>query len=254
MIVPVFDRPSCHHAQSLGELRDVDLRRLFSVPSKIMRLLLFLILCLACCLIFVLFYRHTAEHFSGSNTDEKSCEQQYQICLDDRLHGYLTQQVKRKEKYGSTDNDDDDDDDDDDKHNHTDAKCPTTSSSDVRSPTSTEVRSPTSTSTEVRSPTSTSTEVRSPTSTSTEVRSPTSTSTEVRSPTSTSTEVRSPTSTSTDAYTQGNVTVTGGAGDGATSVTIYTMPVPQPVRADAESDLVRSKVSATRMQEMIKET
>lgn len=99
------------------------------------------------------------------------------------------------------------------------------SSSDVRSPTRTEVRSPTSTSTEVRSPTSTSTEVRSPTSTSTEVRSPTSTSTEVRSPTSTSTEVRSPTSTSTDAYTRGNITVTGGAGDGAyTVVEVYQAP------------------------------
>ena len=74
--------------------------------------------------------------------------------------------------------------------------------SDVRSPTSTEVRSPTST----------------------EVRSPTSTSTEVRSPTSTSTEVRSPTSTSTEAYTADNftATVTGGAGEGATtSVNIY---------------------------------
>ena len=43
------------------------------------------------------------------------------------------------------------------------------------------------------------------------------TTSDVRSPTSTSTEVRSPTktSTSTDAYTSGNVTVTGGAGRGA---------------------------------------
>lgn len=98
-------------------------------------------------------------------------------------------------------------------------------------PTSTEVRSPTSTSTEVRSPTSTSTEVRSPTSTSTEVRSPTSTSTEVRSPTSTSTEVRSPTSTSTDAYTRGNITVTGGAGAGATSVHVtQVLPAGYPER------------------------
>ena len=49
-----------------------------------------------------------------------------------------------------------------------------------------------------------------------------STATEVRSPTSTYTEVRSPTSTSTDAYTAGNVTVTGGAGAGAnTTVNIY---------------------------------
>jgi hypothetical protein len=70
-------------------------------------------------------------------------------------------------------------------------------------------------------------EVQSPTHTATEVRSPTSTSTEVRSPTSTSTEVRSPTSTSTEAYTQGNmtVTVTGGAGAGATSVEIHAPPL-----------------------------
>jgi hypothetical protein len=48
------------------------------------------------------------------------------------------------------------------------------------------------------------------------------TSTEVRSPTRTSTEVRSPTRTSTWANTRGNFTstVTGGAGAGATSVTI----------------------------------
>jgi hypothetical protein len=54
------------------------------------------------------------------------------------------------------------------------------------------------------------------------VRSPTRTSTEVRSPTRTSTEVRSPTRTSTWANTRGNFTstVTGGAGSGATSVTI----------------------------------
>lgn len=127
-------------------------------------------------------------------------------------------------------------------------------SSDVRSPTSTEVRSPTSTSTEVRSPTSTSTEVRSPTSTSTEVRSPTSTSTEVRSPTSTSTEVRSPTSTSTDAYTQGNVTVTGGAGAGATTVYIGCAPEQLMARADKASNEERSKGSATRIEKMIKET
>jgi hypothetical protein len=127
-------------------------------------------------------------------------------------------------------------------------------SSDVRSPTSTEVRSPTSTSTEVRSPTSTSTEVRSPTSTSTEVRSPTSTSTEVRSPTSTSTEVRSPTSTSTDAYTQGNVTVTGGAGAGATTVYIGCAPEQLLSRADKDSNEERSKGSSTRMERMIKET
>ena len=57
-----------------------------------------------------------------------------------------------------------------------------------------------------------------------DVRSPTSTSTDVRSPTST--DVRSPTSTktSTDAYTAGNVTVTGGAGSGDTSVHITQVP------------------------------
>ena len=126
--------------------------------------------------------------------------------------------------------------------------------SDVRSPTSTEVRSPTSTSTEVRSPTSTSTEVRSPTSTSTEVRSPTSTSTEVRSPTSTSTEVRSPTSTSTDAYTQGNVTVTGGAGAGPTTVYIGIPPEQLRTRADSTANKERSKGSARRMEHMIDET
>jgi hypothetical protein len=73
-------------------------------------------------------------------------------------------------------------------------------------------------------PASTSTGVRSPTSTRTEVRSPTSTRTEVRSPTST--EVRSPTrtSTSTEAYTAGNVTVTGGAGAGATTSVTITNP------------------------------
>jgi hypothetical protein len=105
---------------------------------------------------------------------------------------------------------------------------------------------------DVRSPTST--EVRSPTSTATEVRSPTSTSTEVRSPTSTSTEVRSPTSTSTDAYTQGNITVTGGAGAGATHVTIYAPPAPQPKRADEQAHLIRSEGAAGRMPEMILRT
>jgi hypothetical protein len=57
-----------------------------------------------------------------------------------------------------------------------------------------------------------------------DVRSPTSTSTDVRSPTST--DVRSPTSTktSTDAYTAGNVTVTGGAGSGDTTVKITQVP------------------------------
>jgi hypothetical protein len=60
--------------------------------------------------------------------------------------------------------------------------------------------------------------------TSTDVRSPTSTSTEVRSPTETST------STSTDAYTAGNVTVTGGAGAGSTTVRIHQQKVPESAR------------------------
>lgn len=65
------------------------------------------------------------------------------------------------------------------------------------------------------------TEVKPTLSTATGTGNNSSTSTEVKSPTSTSTEVRSPTSTSTQAYTAGNVTVTGGAGAGATtSVTI----------------------------------
>ena len=55
-----------------------------------------------------------------------------------------------------------------------------------------------------------------------------STSTDVRSPTSTSTEVRSPTNTSTQAHTSDNVTVTGGAGAGNTSVNIYPDQSPQP--------------------------
>ena len=97
-------------------------------------------------------------------------------------------------------------------------------------------------------------DVRSPTSTSTEVRSPTSTSTEVRSPTSTSTEVRSPTSTSTDAYTQGNVTVTGGAGAGSTSVNIYRLPPGMVPRADQAQYMVRSVGVANRMQRMIDAT
>lgn len=97
-------------------------------------------------------------------------------------------------------------------------------------------------------------DVRSPTSTSTEVRSPTSTSTEVRSPTSTSTEVRSPTSTSTDAYTQGNVTVTGGAGAGATSVNIYRLPPGMVPRVDARQYMVRSVGVADRMRSMIDAT
>lgn len=97
-------------------------------------------------------------------------------------------------------------------------------------------------------------DVRSPTSTSTEVRSPTSTSTEVRSPTSTSTEVRSPTSTSTDAYTQGNVTVTGGAGAGATNVNIYRLPQGAVPRVDSAQYMVRSTGAADRIREMIRAT
>jgi hypothetical protein len=108
---------------------------------------------------------------------------------------------------------------------------------------------------DVRSPTSTSSDVRSPTSTSTEVRSPTSTSTEVRSPTSTSTEVRSPTSTSTDAYTQGNITVTGGAGAGAyTTVNVYRMPQGAVPRVDGQQYMARSAGVADRMQRMIDAT
>lgn len=52
------------------------------------------------------------------------------------------------------------------------------------------------------------------------------TATEVRSPTRTATEVRSPTKTrtSTEAYTAGNVTVTGGAGEGATTKVTLIQP------------------------------
>ena len=98
-------------------------------------------------------------------------------------------------------------------------------------------------------------DVRSPTRTSSDVRSPTSTSTEVRSPTSTSTEVRSPTSTSTDAYTQGNVTVTGGAGAGAyTTVNIYRLPSGAVPRVDAAQYMVRSGGVANRIRDMIDAT
>lgn len=51
-------------------------------------------------------------------------------------------------------------------------------------------------------------------------RGSTSSRTEVRSPTSTRTEVRSPTKTSTEAQGNFTATVTGGAGDGATTVNI----------------------------------
>jgi hypothetical protein len=75
----------------------------------------------------------------------------------------------------------------------------------------------------------------------------TDTSSEVRSPTSTSTEVRSPTSTSTDAYTQGNITITGGGGDGDTNVYIGILPPSQPIRADEAAHQVRSDGSAQRV-------
>jgi hypothetical protein len=59
-----------------------------------------------------------------------------------------------------------------------------------------------------------------------DVASPTSTSADVSSPTSTSADVSSPTSTktATDAYTSRNLTVTGGAGAGATNVAVYHQP------------------------------
>jgi hypothetical protein len=96
----------------------------------------------------------------------------------------------------------------------------------------------------------TTSEVRSPTSTSSDVRSPTST--DVRSPTSTSTEVRSPTSTSTDAYTQGNITVTGGAGAGATtSVNVFTHPTKAQKRADRKANEMRSKALANLTEQMM---
>jgi hypothetical protein len=62
-----------------------------------------------------------------------------------------------------------------------------------------------------------------------------STSTDVRSPTSTSTEVRSPTNTSTQAHTSDNVTVTGGAGAGNTSVNVYPGQSAQPTGQPAET-------------------
>jgi hypothetical protein len=58
--------------------------------------------------------------------------------------------------------------------------------------------------------------------------------TEVRSPTRT--EVRSPTSTATDAYTAGNITITGG--DGSTTVTIFGRPSPS---ADPRAKLPEQK-------------
>lgn len=125
------------------------------------------------------------------------------------------------------------------------------SSMKKRNPTSTSTKSPSSTSTSTKS---SPTDVRSPTSTSTEVRSPTSTSTEVRSPTSTSTEVRSPTSTSTDAYTQGNVTVTGGAGAGATTVHIHGSAQPESRRVDEAANYERSVGSAGRATALMHQT
>ena len=72
---------------------------------------------------------------------------------------------------------------------------------------------------------------------------------------SSSTEVRSPTSTATDAYTQGNVTVTGGAGAGATTSVYIGCPLEQLLRrADDASNMIRSKGSAERMDFLMKDT
>jgi hypothetical protein len=69
--------------------------------------------------------------------------------------------------------------------------------------------------------------------------------------------VRSPTSTSTDAYTSGNITVTGGAGAGATTVKIYPSAKSggkDTRRADKKSNEYRSRGSQKRMTNMIKAT
>ena len=72
-----------------------------------------------------------------------------------------------------------------------------------------------------------------------------STSTDVRSPTSTSTEVRSPTNTSTQAHTSDNVTVTGGAGAGNTSVNIYPdQSAPSTGQAPATPQAITTNQSA----------
>lgn len=86
------------------------------------------------------------------------------------------------------------------------------------------------------------------------VRSPTRTRTEVRSPTSTSTDVRSPTSTSTetDAYTAGNVTVTGGAGEGATTTVTIRGSKPQkgdPRHARGRDGVRKARIHATDVQD-----
>ena len=80
-----------------------------------------------------------------------------------------------------------------------------------------------------------------------DVSSPTRTATEVRSPTRTATEVRSPTktSTSTDAYTAGNVTVTGGAGAGATtSVHIHQKKQPEDPKGSSRGKGMPESVAA----------
>jgi hypothetical protein len=64
-----------------------------------------------------------------------------------------------------------------------------------------------------------------------DTHSPTSTSSDVRSPTRTATS----TETSTDAYTAGNVTVTGGAGAGATNVTLIQRKLPEESRGSVRS-------------------
>lgn len=69
----------------------------------------------------------------------------------------------------------------------------------------------------------------------------------------TKTEVRSPTSTSTDAYTQGNVTVTGGP-HGDTTVNMGKRPRQMKKRADAKSNVIRSKGSSKKAEHLMKMT
>lgn len=72
---------------------------------------------------------------------------------------------------------------------------------------------------------------------------------DVSSPTSTSSEVRSPTSTSTDANTRGNftATVTGGAGAGATTVSIYATPLPANRMNDTGGNVQNALAAARRL-------
>ena len=60
---------------------------------------------------------------------------------------------------------------------------------------------------------------------------------------STATKTATATKTSTDAYTQGNITVTGGAGKGATSVTIALPGGALPNRGKKPSKAKAAKVS-----------